>query len=212
VQVLQKDVLCGNNEEIRKKNKRVFFLDVSPLCYEGNKPSSQAFGHWISLFFSQVSLTDPVIAVIDGEEGNQRRRELLPSYKAHRKSPNHGRYSKRPHQFVDEVLRKCNVPVVRIEGHEADDVVATLMEQAVQRGYRAVIASPDKDFKQLISENVQIVIPLADLRRWSFYTLKHYHAQYNCDPQSDLSFRKCLNRLMATNMSLDACLSVNFLC
>lgn len=79
--------------------------------------------------------------------------------------------------------------VVRIEGHEADDVVATLMEQAVQRGYRAVIASPDKDFKQLISENVQIVIPLADLRRWSFYTLKHYHAQYNCDPQSDLSFR-----------------------
>jgi len=86
------------------------------------------------------------------------------------------------------------------------------MEQAVQRGYRAVIASPDKDFKQLISENVQIVIPLADLRRWSFYTLKHYHAQYNCDPQSDLSFRKCLNRLMATNMSLDACLSVNFLC
>lgn len=81
--------------------------------------------------------------------------------------------------------------VVRIQGHEADDVVATLMEQAVQRGYRAVIASPDKDFKQLISENVQIVIPLADLRRWSFYTLKHYHAQYNCDPQSDLSFRKC---------------------
>ena len=53
----------GMNEESRKKKKRVFFLDVSPLCYEGNKPSSQAFGHWLSLFFSQVSLTDPVIAV-----------------------------------------------------------------------------------------------------------------------------------------------------
>ncbi|XP_010478872.1 PREDICTED: uncharacterized protein LOC104757782 [Camelina sativa] len=188
-QVLQKDFLSSINEESRKKKKRVFFLDVSPLCYEGNKPSSQAFGHWISLFFSQVSLTDPVIAVIDGEEGNQQRRELLPSYKAHRKSPNPGKYSKRPHQFVDEVLRNCNVPVVRMEGHEADDVVATLMEQAVQKGYRVVIASPDKDFKQLISENVQIVIPLADLNRWSFYTLKHYHDQYNCDPQSDLSFR-----------------------
>ncbi|CAH2035332.1 unnamed protein product [Thlaspi arvense] len=189
VQVTQKDDLSGISEGIRKRNKRVFFLDVSPLCYEGNKPSSHAFGHWVSLFFSQVSLTDPVIAVIDGEEGNKRRRELLPSYKSHRRSPNPGRYTKRPHQFVDEVLTKCNVPVVRIQGHEADDVVATLMEQAVQRGYRAVIASPDKDFKQLISENVQIVIPLADLRRWSFYTLKHYHDQYNCDPQSDLSFR-----------------------
>lgn len=90
----------------------------------------------------------------------------------------------------------CWFKVVRLQGHEADDVVATLMEQAVQRGYRAVIASPDKDFKQLISENVQIVIPLSDLRRWSFYTLKHYLAQYNCDPQSDLSFRKCLHYLV----------------
>ena len=52
-----------NEESSKKKKKRVFFLDVSPLCYEGNKPSSQAFGHWLSLFFSQVSLTDPVIAV-----------------------------------------------------------------------------------------------------------------------------------------------------
>lgn len=53
-----------------------------------------------------------------------------------------------------------------------------------------VIASPDKDFKQLISEDVQIVMPLEDLDRWSFYTLKHYLAQYNCDPCCDLSLSK----------------------
>lgn len=57
---ISKDV---KSEESRKKKRRIFFLDVSPLCYEGNKPSSHAFGHWLSLFFSQVSLTDPVIAV-----------------------------------------------------------------------------------------------------------------------------------------------------
>lgn len=50
-----------------------------------------------------------------------------------------------------------------------------------------MIASPDKDFKQLISEDVQLVMPLPELERWSFYTLRHYRAQYNCDPQSDLS-------------------------
>ena len=50
-----------------------------------------------------------------------------------------------------------------------------------------VIASPDKDFKQLISEDVQMVMPLPELGRWSFYTLRHYRDQYNCDPQSDLS-------------------------
>lgn len=77
--------------------------------------------------------------------------------------------------------------VVKIEAHEADDVVASLVGQVLSRGYRVVIASPDKDFKQLISENVQIVMPFPDLNRWSYYTLKHYVAQYSCDPQSDLS-------------------------
>ncbi|CAK9155501.1 unnamed protein product [Ilex paraguariensis] len=181
----------------RKKRERVFFLDVNPLCYKGSTPSLHAFAHWISLFFSQVSHTDPVIAVIDGERCNEYRRQLLPSYKAHRrkflqkfsttlrsKSP-----VRRSHQVISDVLRKCNVPVVRIEAHEADDVVATLVGQVLQRGYRVVIASPDKDFKQLISEDVQIVMPMPEFDRWSFYTLKHYVAQYNCDPQSDLSLR-----------------------
>ncbi|GAV88367.1 5_3_exonuc domain-containing protein/5_3_exonuc_N domain-containing protein [Cephalotus follicularis] len=178
--------------------QRVFFLDVNPICYAGNKPSLHSFGHWISLFFSQISHSDPVIAVLDGEGGCEHRRRLLPSYKAHRRmffgqQTASRRFSRghvgRSYQAVTDVLRKCNVPFIKLEGHEADDVVATLVGQVTQKGYRVVVASPDKDFKQLISDDVQIVMPLADLRRWSFYTLKHYIAQYNCDPVSDLSLR-----------------------
>ncbi|XAR62653.1 DNA-directed DNA polymerase [Bertholletia excelsa] len=128
-------------KKTNNKKKRVFFLDVNPLCYNGSTPSLHAFAHWISLFFSQVSLKDPVIAV------------------------------------------------VQVDGHEADDVVATLVDDVLQRGYKVVIASPDKDFKQLISENVQIVMPIPECDRWSFYTLKHYIMQYSCDPSSDLSLR-----------------------
>lgn len=80
--------------------------------------------------------------------------------------------------------------VIKVNGYEADDVVATLMDQVLQRGFRVVIGSPDKDFKQLISEDVQMVMPLQEFGRWSFYTLKHYIAQYNSDPSSDLSLRK----------------------
>lgn len=47
----------------RTTKKRVFFLDVNPICYEGSTPSLRAFGRWVSLFFSEVSCTDPVIAV-----------------------------------------------------------------------------------------------------------------------------------------------------
>ncbi|KAK8643188.1 hypothetical protein V6N13_012494 [Hibiscus sabdariffa] len=197
-QVLPEREFLEKYEKKSKGKKRVFFLDVNPLCYAGNKPSLQAFGHWVSLFFSQVCLTDPVIAVFDGENCNEQRRQLLPSYKAHRRKffPRQTTSKKyvrsqvgRSQQLIMDVLRKCNVPVLKVEGNEADDVVATLVEQVLERGYRVVIASPDKDFKQLISENVQIVMPLVELDRWSFYTLKHYIAQYNCDPHSDLSLR-----------------------
>lgn len=62
-QLLAKDETFGNSKEKRISKKRLFFLDVNPLCYAGATPSLHSFGHWISLFFSQVSLTDPVIAV-----------------------------------------------------------------------------------------------------------------------------------------------------
>ncbi|KAL4032180.1 hypothetical protein IC575_005248 [Cucumis melo] len=176
---------------------RVFFLDVNPLCYQGNKPSLRNFGRWVSIFFEEVSHSDPVIAVFDGEGGSEHRRLLLPSYKAHRikftRPPSSQRFTKgnfrTSYQVIRDALRSCNVPVVKVDGHEADDVVATLVEQVLQRRVRVVVASPDKDFKQLISEDVQLVMPLPELNRWSFYTIRHYLAQYNCDPCSDLSLR-----------------------
>lgn len=185
-------VFEGNSRGERLKTKeRVFFLDVNPLCYKGSNPSLRAFATWISLFFSQVSLNHPVIAVIDGEGGHEHRRQILPSYKAHRMKFFRSVVTSRgipqlkvgrSHQIVTNFLRNCNVPVLKIEGQEADDVIATLAEHALSRGSRVVIASPDKDFKQLISEEVQLVIPVPELGRWSFYTFKHYIAQYDCDP------------------------------
>ncbi|CAM9000255.1 unnamed protein product [Rhodiola kirilowii] len=199
---LSEERRTGNNSvDKRPSKKRVFFLDVNPLCYEGSKPSLRSFAHWISLFFLEVSHDYPVIAVLDGERGNEYRRQLLPSYKAHRMGISRRVYTtqrslrisvERSHEAIINVLQQCNVPemqVLKLEDHEADDVVASLVEQVRQQGYKVVIASPDKDFKQLVSEDVQMVMPLPELNRWSFYTLKHYQAQYNCDPGCDLSLR-----------------------
>ncbi|KAJ8493448.1 hypothetical protein OPV22_015169 [Ensete ventricosum] len=188
----------GNSSKQLAGKRRVFFLDVNPLCFDGSRPSLRSFARWLDLFFSEVSLRDPVIAVLDGEDGNEYRRHLLPSYKAHRKRylrqsrvlrSAHDTYQSTTECKVMDVLLKCNVPVVKVHGYEADDVVATLTDQVLQKGARVVIGSPDKDFKQLISEDVQIVMPMPDFGRWSFYTLKHYIDQYKCDPSSDLSLR-----------------------
>jgi len=93
-------------------------------------------------------------------------------------------------ELLNLTIWKRHIQVVRVHGYEADDVVATLTEQVLQKGYRVVIASPDKDFKQLISDDVQLVMPIPEIGRWSFYTLRHYVAQYKCDPTADLSLRK----------------------
>ncbi|XP_021748477.1 uncharacterized protein LOC110714283 [Chenopodium quinoa] len=188
----------GNLSGKAKTKERVFLLDVNPICYKGSSPSLHSFAHWISLFFSEVSLNHPVIAVLDGEGGHEHRKQILPSYKAHRLKYLRRIYTSKGFEQlpigrslkpVIDLLKDCNVPVLKLDGQEADDVIATLAKKVLDRGKRVVIASPDKDFKQLISEDVQLVQPLPELKRWSFYTLKHYIAQYSCDPQSDLSLR-----------------------
>lgn len=55
--------LVPESDAKKTGKKRVFFLDVNPLCYAGSTPSLRSFGRWVSIFFSQVSLSDPVIAV-----------------------------------------------------------------------------------------------------------------------------------------------------
>ena len=98
---------------------------------------------------------------------------------------------------------------MQVDGYEADDVVATLTEQVLQKGYRVVIASPDKDFKQLISEDVQLVMPIPEIGRWSFYTLRHYVAQYKCDPTVDLSLSEYMSCRIICNCSVLFCSSID---
>ncbi|KAF6139447.1 hypothetical protein GIB67_026289 [Kingdonia uniflora] len=161
------------------------------------KPEVSDYVGMMGILYSMFK-KDYAMQVIDGEGGNDYRRDLLPSYKAHRRKlskewSTSQRFTRstggNSHHIITEFFQNCNVPVLKVEGHEADDVVATLAEQVLRQGLRVVIGSPDKDFKQLISEDVQIVMPMPEFGRWSFYTLKHYIAQYNCDPSSDLSFR-----------------------
>jgi DNA polymerase-1 len=60
---------------------------------------------------------------------------------------------------VVELLRAFRVPLVSVDGYEADDVIGTLAEQAAARGWQVVIVSGDKDFYQLIGPRVALLNP-----------------------------------------------------
>ncbi len=90
-------------------------------------------------------------------EGGTFRDEMYEDYKAHRDPPPDDLVANLP--LIKEVVKAMDIPVVEVDGVEADDVIGTLSRRAEQDGARVVIVSPDKDFQQLLSDSVSIFKP-----------------------------------------------------
>ncbi len=83
------------------------------------------------------------------------REDIYPEYKAHRPSPPDDLIRQFPE--IPRVVEAMNIPVLSIEGVEADDVIGTLAMRAVKNGHDAVIVTGDKDFMQLVGEHVSLL-------------------------------------------------------
>ncbi len=60
---------------------------------------------------------------------------------------------------IKKIIRGFNIPVVELDGYEADDVIGTLSKQAAKAGYEVYMVTPDKDYGQLVSNKVKIYKP-----------------------------------------------------
>ncbi len=95
------------------------------------------------------------MAVIFDAKGKTFRDDLYPEYKAHRPTmPDELRAQIEP---LHALVRAMGLPLLAIEGVEADDVIATLATEASAAGIATLIASGDKDLTQLVDERVRIV-------------------------------------------------------
>jgi len=61
--------------------------------------------------------------------------------------------------FIKNIISGFNIPVVEVEGYEADDVIGTLAKQAEKQGFKVFMMTPDKDFSQLVSGNIFMFKP-----------------------------------------------------
>jgi DNA polymerase-1 len=95
------------------------------------------------------------------DAGTSFRHEVFPAYKATREKlePELQEVFDRSLERVEQLLAAFRVPLVEQEGYEADDVIGTLADRAVARGWQVVIVSGDKDFYQLISPQVALLNP-----------------------------------------------------
>jgi DNA polymerase-1 len=97
------------------------------------------------------------LAVAFDKGGSDYRYEMYQEYKAHRDETPEAIKIAVP--YIQELLKAMHIPIMEKTGFEADDLIGTLAKQAEKEGYKVFMVTPDKDFAQLVSENIFIYKP-----------------------------------------------------
>jgi len=151
-------------------NKRLFLLDAYALIFRGYyafiknpRINSKGFDTSAIMGFTN-SLIDVIkrerpdyLAVCFDKGGSKSRRELYDDYKANRDETPEAIKLALP--FIENILRAMHIPIIIKEGYEADDIIGTLAKKAEKEGFQTFMVTPDKDFAQLVSENIFMYRP-----------------------------------------------------
>ncbi len=136
---------------------RAFFAMISrPLTTSSGENTSAPFG-LARFLMALIEEQHPDYIGVVFDAGDSGREAIYPEYKATReKMPDELRASL---PRCREIIEAMRIPVLEVEGWEADDIIGTLSNQASKAGLRTIIVSGDKDFYQLIDENTWLLNP-----------------------------------------------------
>jgi DNA polymerase-1 len=150
--------------------KRLFLLDAYALIFRGyyafiKNPRINSKGMDTSAIMGFMnSLMDVIkrekpdhLAVAFDKGGSDLRNDIFPEYKAHRDAT--PKAIKIAVPYIQELLRAMHIPIIEVKGYEADDLIGTIAKQAEKQNYQVFMVTPDKDFAQLVSENIFMYKP-----------------------------------------------------
>jgi len=166
--------------------KRLFLLDAFALIFRGyyafiKNPRINSKGLNTSAVLGFMnSLLDVIrrekpdhLAVAFDKGGSDFRNEIFPTYKANRDETPEAISTAIP--YIKELLKAMHIPIIEKAGFEADDLIGTLAKQAEKENYKVFMVTPDKDFAQLVSENIFIYKPARsgnDIEIWGVEEVK----------------------------------------
>ena len=150
--------------------KRVFLLDAYALIFRGyyaliKNPRINSKGMDTSAILGFMnSLLDVIrrekpdlLAVAFDKGGSVARNDVFPAYKANRQETPEAIKIAVP--YIQKILEAMQIPIVEVAGYEADDLIGTLAKQAEKQGFEVFMVTPDKDFAQLVSDNIFMYKP-----------------------------------------------------
>jgi DNA polymerase-1 len=150
--------------------KRLYLLDAYALIFRGyfafiKNPRINSKGMDTSAIMGFMNALMDVIkrekpdhlAVAFDKGGSTYRYEMYQEYKAHRDETPEAIKIAVP--YIQELLKAMHIPIIEVAGFEADDLIGTIAKQAEKEDYKVFMVTPDKDFAQLVSENIFMYKP-----------------------------------------------------
>ena len=150
--------------------EKLFLLDAYALIYRSyyafiKNPRINSKGLNTSAIVGFVNTLQEVLTkeqptylgVAFDPHGPTFRSEAYPEYKAQREATPEDIRKAVP--IIKDLLKAWNIPILQVDGYEADDVIGTLATKAGEQGVTTYMLTPDKDYGQLVKENVFIFRP-----------------------------------------------------
>ncbi|WP_321289588.1 DNA polymerase I [uncultured Sunxiuqinia sp.] len=156
--------------EQNDNNHRLFLLDAYALIYRSyfafiknprfnskglNTSTMMGFVNSLEMLLNKENPTH--IAVVFDVHAPTFRHEMYTEYKGTRDEMPEDIRTAIP--WVRKIIEAYNIPILEKEGFEADDVIGTLAKRAEKQGYKTYMMTPDKDYAQLVSENIFMYKP-----------------------------------------------------
>ena len=147
--------------------KKLFLVDAYALIFKYyyaflGRPMRNRAGMNTSVVFGFVKFLRDIqkrerpdlLGVAFDPPGGSFRREIFPEYKANRTETPEDILLSVP--YVKRVLEAMCIPILEVEGYEADDVIGTLSQKGAEAGYDVYMVTPDKDYGQLVRDRCRI--------------------------------------------------------
>lgn len=135
---------------------RAFYaMNKSPRINSKGLDTSAAFGFFNTLLSLLKQYKPTHIGIAFDLHGPTFRHKEFADYKSNRQATPDEIRQMEP--YIRDIIDAMHIPILSSEGYEADDVIGTLAKQAAKQGFEVYMVTPDKDYAQLVEENVRIL-------------------------------------------------------
>lgn len=173
---------------VTNKDNTIYLIDASSYIYRAYHairgltnsqgfPTNAIFGFTRMLIKLIEDRKPEYLVMLFDSKGPTFRHKIFENYKANRPPMPDDLLLQIP--YIKEVTQGLNLPQLELEGYEADDLIGTLATKAEEAGFSVVMVTGDKDFTQLVTDNIQIWDPMKEKTT----TIESIRESYGLEPE-----------------------------